>query len=112
MTYARLTHCPACGTDLTPQHGNLPEAREILAFFNQRLNTHYRPVAANLDLIRARLADGITPEQLRAIIAVKARQWKGTEMAKYLRPETIFRRSKCEQYLGELPASAFQDAET
>jgi uncharacterized phage protein (TIGR02220 family) len=54
-------------------------------------------------LIKQRLRDGIADWQLKAIVSLKCEQWTGTDMEKYLRPATLFNKTKCEQYLGELP---------
>jgi len=81
------------------------EAREVLDHLNSKRpgKRGYRPVEANLKLIRARLADGITVQQLRAIVTVKARQCESDEFQEqFLRPITLFNATKCEQYLGEL----------
>jgi uncharacterized phage protein (TIGR02220 family) len=77
--------------------------RVVLAWLNTKAQRTYRPTPVNLDFIRARLKDGIAVWQLKAIVSRKVREWTGTEQAKYLRPATLFNRTKCEQYLGELP---------
>lgn len=84
--------------------GSRPTAEvEILGWLNSKAGRTYRPCKTNLDFIRARLKDGIAPWQLKAIVSRKVRDWQGTEQAKYLRPETLFNKTKCEGYLGELP---------
>ncbi len=83
--------------------GSDPTAGGILDWLNTKASRNFRHKAANLDPIRARLKDGIEDWQLRAIVSRKVREWGGTEQAKYLRPATLFNRTKCEQYLGELP---------
>lgn len=85
------------------KNGFSPESLEVLTWLNMKAGKNFRPVAANLTFIDARLRDGITPAQLRAIVTRKVREWGGTDQAKYLRPETLFNRTKCEQYVGELP---------
>ena len=86
-----------------PADADSPEA--LLAWLNAKAGRTFRPVPANLNLIRARLQDGIQPWQLRAIVSRKTHEWNGNEkMHRYLRPETLFAKLKCEQYLGELPA--------
>ena len=78
---------------------------EVLDFLNRKTGKHFRAVDANLALIRARLADGIAAWQLKAIVSRKLRDWQGTDQARYLRPATLFNKTKCEQYLGDLPAA-------
>jgi len=85
-------------------------AVEILEFLNRKCDRRYRPVRATLDLIRARLRSGATVTQVKAVIVVKRREWaEKPDMAPYLRPSTLFRASNFETYLGQLPASAFEE---
>lgn len=89
------------------------EARKVLDWLNQKAGKNYRPVPTNLDLIKARLESGITIFQLRAIVSRKVIEWQGdVKMAKFLRPETLFNKTKCEQYLGELPPFGERPVET
>lgn len=99
--------CPQCGYKLTEQ-SNQPgirvKAEEVLAFLNLKRGSKrgYRPVDVNIELIIQRLKSGATIEDCKAVIAKKARDWLGTDMEVYLRPATLFNRTKFEQYLGEL----------
>ena len=96
--------------DASLNGSRLTYARQILAFLNHKAGRNYQFTAVNLDLIRARLTDGATVDQCRAIIGRKTAAWKGDEkMAQFLRPATLFNRTKFAQYLGELPATAFQE---
>ncbi len=89
------------------------DARGILAFLNRKADRNYQPTAVNLDLIAARLREGATVLQCRAIVGRKCREWKGdAKMHQYLRPATLFNREKFSQYLGELPATAFEPEKT
>lgn len=78
------------------------EAEIILNFLNEKSGRRYRPLKANLDFIAERLKEGATSDECRQIIAKKAREWKGTDMEEYLRPATLFNRTKFAQYQGEL----------
>lgn len=79
-------------------------ASELLEFLNRKSGHRYRPVKSTLDMIRARLASGASADQVRWVIAAKCREWRDDpDRAKYLRPETLFRASKFESYLGQLP---------
>lgn len=51
------------------------------------------------DLIRARLKDGLLVPDLKDMIIYKCTEWFGTDMEKYLRPETLFQKSKCQGYV-------------
>lgn len=94
--------------DATPSRDT---AHRILDFLNSKTGKNYRAFeglngkrkpTANLELVLARLRDGKTEDDLRGVIARKAREWKGdAQMEKYLRPATLFNRTKCEQYVGE-----------
>ncbi|MBK6900108.1 MAG: conserved phage C-terminal domain-containing protein, partial [bacterium] len=55
-------------------------------------------------LVADRLRQGFTEEELIAVIDLKASQWLGGEFAKYLRPATLFNKTKFEQYVGEIGA--------
>lgn len=90
----------------TPPASNLgDESREVLAWLNAKAGRNYRPSKTNLDFIRCRLEERITVHQLKAIVSRKCREWAGDpKMRGYLRPATLFNKTKCEQYLGELPA--------
>lgn len=101
----RQLPCPADAG----RNGN--EAREVLNWLNQKAGRNFRACEANLKLIRDRLKDGISEHQLKAIVSRKVKQWKGTEQDLYLRPLTLFAKTKCEQYIGELP-KAVDDGNT
>lgn len=79
------------------------QANEVLNFLNAKTGRTYRAVDTNLGFIIARLESGATVEDCRAIIAKKYREWKDdSKMDLYLRPATLFNKTKFEQYLGEL----------
>jgi len=102
-------------TSTTPSRGpslaSLQDRRErretacrLIDFLNEKTGRSYRKVEANLRLIIARLDDGASEANCRGVIARKVREWHGTEMVQYLRPETLFNRTKFESYLGERTA--------
>jgi uncharacterized phage protein (TIGR02220 family) len=81
------------------------QAKEVLNFLNSKTGRNYEAVPANLELILARLKEGATVDDLRAVVAKKCREWAGDEkMAPYLRPATLFGRTKFAQYKGEIGA--------
>lgn len=78
-------------------------AADVLTFLNLKSGKSYRMVDANLDPIRMRLKSGVTVDDMKSVIALKCRQWANDEkMAPYLRPATLFNKTKFENYLGEL----------
>jgi uncharacterized phage protein (TIGR02220 family) len=88
---------------IRPQNENRrQQARDILAFLNQQAHKSFRDSPTNLKLIEARLASGMTPANLRGIVARKVRTWsRDPKMAQFLRPATLFSATNAEQYLGE-----------
>lgn len=77
----------------------------VLEYLNERAGTHYRAVESNLKYINARLKN-YTIDDLKAVIDRKTKEWKGTDMQVYLRPETLFNATKFESYINGLkPAS-------
>lgn len=92
------------GTNVPKTRQDKAAAERILCFLNEKAGRQYRNVDVNIKPIMQRLQSGITEEQLRAVIAKKCREWRGTSMESYLRPATLFGREKVEQYVGELGA--------
>ena len=79
------------------------EHDEIIAYLNSRIDTHYRSTTKKTNsLINARLKEGFTVSDFKTVIDVKADEWKGTDMERYLRPETLFG-TKFESYLNQKP---------
>ncbi len=77
-------------------------AKEAIEYLNLKTGAHYRNVEANLKLVRARLSEGATLDEIRSVIDMKAGEWQGTDSAKYLRPETLFNATKYNQYAGQI----------
>jgi uncharacterized phage protein (TIGR02220 family) len=80
---------------------NIDIIKDIIDYLNSVLNTKYRHTTANTQKhIKARLSEGRTFEDFKTVIDKKAKEWKGTEMEKYLCPDTLFG-SKFEKYLNQ-----------
>ena len=80
-------------------------AERLLEFLNRKTGKRYRPMTGTLEPIMARLKDGASEEDCRSVIANRVRAWKDDDrMRDYLRPATLFNRTKFAQYLGELGA--------
>jgi uncharacterized phage protein (TIGR02220 family) len=93
-----------------------PDVAQILSYLNEKAARSYQPVPANMKLISARLKEGASPDQCKAVIDAKASAWLGdSKMAGYLRPKTLFNATNFAQYVGELgsgsPASGGQSWE-
>lgn len=77
---------------------------EVISHLNQRAGTHYRATTATTrKLVKARLKEGFTVEDMKLVIDKKCADWlNNKDMAQYLRPETLFG-SKFESYLNAQP---------
>ena len=79
----------------------------VISHLNELAGTHYRPTKADtIKLIRARLKEGYSVDDLKLVVSYKCDEWMGTDMQKYLRPETLFRPSKFEGYLNAAMSGA------
>ena len=88
---------PAPSRPWNEEEGN--KVAEVVKALNEETRAHYRPTSkATMRHILARLREGFTVDDCREVIRKKSEEWSGTEMAKYLRPETLFG-SKFESYL-------------
>ena len=85
------TYCPS-----------LPSvAEDIVTFLNSTVGSNYKSTTGKTrKLIAARLAEGFTVDDFKTVITKKAEEWTGTDMAQYLRPETLFG-TKFEGYLNQ-----------
>lgn len=73
---------------------------EVIHCLNHRLGTHYKTTTqATRKLIKARLKEGFTVEDMKLVIDKKATEWADSpKMAQYLRPDILFG-NKFEGYL-------------
>ena len=63
----------------------------VVAALNEATGSRYRSTSATtLRHLLARLREGFTVEDCKEVIRKKSDEWGGTDMAKYLRPETLF----------------------
>ena len=76
-------------------------AEEIINYLNLKSGTNYKPNSTKTkNLIEARHKESFTLEDFKKVIDIKVNEWKGTDMQKYLRPETLFG-TKFESYLNQ-----------
>lgn len=97
----------------TGQAKSLPDEKipykKILDYLNQKTGKDYRNVPGNQDFIRARWDDGYRFDDFIKVIDNKVAEWKGTGVTfsdgtlaeKYLRPSTLFRKKKFDEYLNQ-----------
>lgn len=98
-----------------PQNPTQPKepdpTEEVINHLNQRAGTHYRATTANTrKLIKGRLKEGFTVDELKLVIDKKCADWlNNRDMAQYLRPETLFG-NKFESYLNakSRPCTGYQ----
>jgi uncharacterized phage protein (TIGR02220 family) len=86
------------GGDDASQEDDIEGVVELL---NELSGSKYRATTeATAKVIRARLDEGHSVEDLKLVVRFKCSEWlNDQEMSKYLRPETLFRPSKFEGYL-------------
>lgn len=82
--------------------GSEIDPAKVIAYLNEKAGTAFKPVRANLDLVRARVAEGFSRADIRRVIDRKCAQWKGTEREQYLRPKTLFAAANFGSYAGEV----------
>lgn len=78
----------------------------VVGYLNEICKTNYRATsAATQRLIKARLHEGFTVEDFKAVIRTKHAEWANdAKMSKFLRPETLFG-TKFESYLNQCAES-------
>lgn len=75
------------------------ETRMALAYLNEKSGRHYREVAANLDLIDARLSEnGVTLDGVKQMLDRQRAKWKNTPQWEFFRPSTLFAPDKFDGY--------------
>lgn len=82
------------------------DARVLIHTLNELTGARFRESRSNFKFIISRLKEpDVTVEDCRKMIERQTRMWKGTEMEKYLRPETLFNETKFNGYYAarELP---------
>lgn len=78
---------------------SLEKARVVLFWLNEKAGRHYRETSDNLESIERRLSevkgdvDGV-----KLMIERQCKLWNGTAQSEYLRPETLFGKSKFSGY--------------
>ena len=75
--------------------------KEIIDYLNLKTKKNFKAsTKATQRHISARLEEGYSLEDFKCVIDKKVREWQGTEMDQYLRPETLFG-TKFEGYLNQ-----------
>lgn len=75
--------------------------KDVIDYLNQQTGKNYKSTTKkNKTVIRARTDEGFSLDDFKRVIDNKVAEWKGTNMEKYLRPETLFG-TKFEGYLNQ-----------
>lgn len=91
-----------------PNHTKIQEITQVVVFLNMKTGKAFNAKTPSGDLtatgtaIGNLLKSGYTVQDMKTVIARKAREWGGDpKMASYLRPKTLFAKSNFENYHGE-----------
>lgn len=78
-----------------------PHYQPIINYLNEKTGKHYKHTTNKTQtVIKARWNEGFTEDDFKKVIDNKVAEWKGTDMEKFLRPETLFG-TKFEGYLNQ-----------
>ena len=89
------------GSEADTDKSKPTEIKEIVQYLNDKCGTRYRyQTKGTQEHINARLKEGYTVEDFKTVIDKKFEEWHGTDMEKFLRPETLFA-GKFESYLNQ-----------
>lgn len=81
---------------------NRETAHRLIDFLNAKTGKAFTYATANTDLIISRLKEGHSEQDCKTLIARKCKDWGADDkMRQYLRPATLFNRTKFHQYIGE-----------
>lgn len=85
-----------CGTK---EAKNAGDAVVVLEYLKEMTGRKFRGVASDMAVISARLSEeGVDVEGIKLMIERQCKRWKGTEQEEYLRPATLFGKSKFDGY--------------
>lgn len=89
------------------------DIERIVSYLNRLIGSHYRATTPKTrSLIQARLKEGFSLDDFKTVIDTKVDDWLNRkDMAKYLRPETLFG-TKFEGYLNERRDNREEEADT
>ena len=89
-------------TDSITDNKNKDTIKRIIDYLNEKCGTRYRVTTENtVKSINARISEGYTEDDFYTVIDKKCDEWIGTELEKYLRPDTLFRPANFESYLNQ-----------
>jgi uncharacterized phage protein (TIGR02220 family) len=74
-------------------------AENVIEYLNIICGTTFKKNGSNIDIIVSRISEGFTISDFKLVIDKKTEDWKGSDYQKYLRPITLFAKTKFENYL-------------
>ena len=75
------------------------DSRTVLHYLNEKCGRHFRETDSNLTFISSRMKeDGVDLVGVKTMIDRQTKRWKGTSQEEYLRPETLFNKTKFDSY--------------
>ena len=75
--------------------------KEVIEYLNTKAGTAFKDQSKDTRKhIKARFDDGFSLDDFKTVIDKKVAEWRGTDMEKYLRPQTLFG-TKFESYLNQ-----------
>lgn len=81
----------------------LDAVADVIDYLNIKTGSNYQNVESNGKLIRARMSEGRTVNEIKSVVDYKCLEWPvGHSCRKYLRPSTLFNSEKFNQYFGQL----------
>ena len=81
------------------------KAIATIDYLNKKAGRHFKHTKANKDIIMARIHEGYTAKEISMVTIHKIKDWNtDPKMSKYLRPSTIYNKTKFEAYLNEIEA--------
>ena len=75
----------------------------VIEYLNDKAKRKFPAKGKNLTLVKARIAEGATFEQLTGVVDLKCHAWlNDPKMHEFIRPATLFGQEKFAQYVGQL----------
>ena len=71
-----------------------------IAYLNQVTGKSYKFIESNTKLVDARFNEGYSVDDFKTVIDKKVAEWQGTDMSKFIRPQTLFG-TKFDGYLNQ-----------
>jgi uncharacterized phage protein (TIGR02220 family) len=89
-------------TKIVANKATIKLATSIIDYLNSKAETTFSTkTGSNLDLVLSRIKEGYALQDFKYVIDFKVKDWMGTDWQKYLRPTTLFNKTKFENYLNQ-----------